>query len=155
MITRDFSVISIDVTGVSLSLSLSLYDSQKSLTHNIGSASALPIIRVWVRDGASGPGPDLVHTLCCTKNSDATFSCSCSSSFPTLSSSPVASSCKNLSFFSDGSWIFRLANGCFFFFFQKKSCATGGQTLRKPGSRSTCTAHRMCSHCCPQRNQHC
>ena len=31
-----------DVTGVSLSLSLSL--SQKSLTHNIGSASALPII---------------------------------------------------------------------------------------------------------------
>ena len=40
MITRDFSVISNDVTGVSLSLSLS----QKSLTHNIGSASALPII---------------------------------------------------------------------------------------------------------------
>ena len=32
-----------DVTGVSLSLSLSL--SQKSLTHNIGSASALPIIQ--------------------------------------------------------------------------------------------------------------
>ena len=46
MITRDFSVISIDVTSVSLSLSLSLslYFSQKSLTHNIGSASALPII---------------------------------------------------------------------------------------------------------------
>ena len=44
MITRDFSVISIDVRGVSLSLSLSL--SQKSLTHNIGSASALPIIFV-------------------------------------------------------------------------------------------------------------
>ena len=54
MITRDFSVISIDVTGVSLSLSLSLslyyyyyyyyYYSQKSLTHNIESASALPII---------------------------------------------------------------------------------------------------------------
>ena len=43
IITRDFSVISNDVTGVSLSLSLSL--SQKSLTHNIGSASALPIIR--------------------------------------------------------------------------------------------------------------
>ena len=40
MITRDFSVISNDVTGVSLSLSLS----QKSLTHNIRSASALPII---------------------------------------------------------------------------------------------------------------
>ena len=44
MITRDFSVISNDVTGVSLSLSLSLSLSQKSLTHNIGSASALPII---------------------------------------------------------------------------------------------------------------
>ena len=48
MITRDFSVISIDVTGVSLSslslsLSLSLYYSQKSLTHNIGNASAFPI----------------------------------------------------------------------------------------------------------------
>ena len=41
MITRDFSVISNDVTGVSLSLCYS----QKSLTHNIGSASALPIIR--------------------------------------------------------------------------------------------------------------
>ena len=47
-----------DVTGVSLSLSLSL--SQKSLTHNIGSASALPIIcerggREWVSEqkGAS------------------------------------------------------------------------------------------------------
>ena len=42
MITRDFSVISNDVTGVSLSLSL--YYSQKSLTHNIGNASAFPII---------------------------------------------------------------------------------------------------------------
>ena len=47
MITRDFSVISNDVKGVSLSLSLSLSLplSQKSLTHNIGSASALPITR--------------------------------------------------------------------------------------------------------------
>ena len=35
-----------DVTGVSLSLSLSL--SQKSLTHNIGSASALPIIHCFL-----------------------------------------------------------------------------------------------------------
>ena len=35
-----------DVTGVSLSL----YYSQKSLTHNIGSASALPIILLWVSD---------------------------------------------------------------------------------------------------------
>ena len=66
----------------------------------------------------------------------------------TLSSSPVPCSCKNLSF-SDSSWIFRLANGCsFFFFFQKKSCATGGQTLRRPDSRSICTASRTVgSHC--------
>ena len=41
MITRDFSVISMTSQA---SLSLSLYYSQKSLTHNIGSASALPII---------------------------------------------------------------------------------------------------------------
>ena len=68
----------------------------------------------------------------------------------TLSSSPVACSCKNLSF-SDGSWIVRLANGCSFLFFQKKSCATGGQTLRRPDSRSTCTAHRMRSHCRTQK----
>ena len=50
MISRDFCVTSIDVTGVSLSLSISLslclyyYYSQKSLTHNIGSASALSIL---------------------------------------------------------------------------------------------------------------
>ena len=44
MITRDHQRDINDVTGVSLSLSLSL--SQKSLTHNIGSASALPIIYV-------------------------------------------------------------------------------------------------------------
>ena len=36
-----------DVTGVSLSLSL--YYSQKSLTHNIGSASALPIIKPMIK----------------------------------------------------------------------------------------------------------
>ena len=43
-----------DVTGVSLSLSLSLYLSQKSLTDNIGSASALPIIcSQKVRDTAT------------------------------------------------------------------------------------------------------
>ena len=41
MITRDTSVISM-TSQASLSLSLCL--SQKSLTHNIGSASALPII---------------------------------------------------------------------------------------------------------------
>ena len=41
MITRDLSVISMTSQA---SLSLSLYYSQKSLTHNIGSASALPII---------------------------------------------------------------------------------------------------------------
>ena len=44
MITRDFSVISM-TSQASLSLSLSLSLSQKSLTHNIGSASALPIIK--------------------------------------------------------------------------------------------------------------
>ena len=43
MITRDFSVISMTSQA---SLSLSLYLSQKSLTHNIGSASALPIINL-------------------------------------------------------------------------------------------------------------
>ena len=57
-------------------------------------------------------------------------------------------------FKADGSWIFRLANG-FFFFFSKESLATGTQNLRKPDSRSICTAHRMRSHCCPGRNQHC
>ena len=41
MITRDFSVISM---WRHRRLSLSLYVSQKSLTHNIGSASALPIM---------------------------------------------------------------------------------------------------------------
>ena len=47
MITRDFSVISMtSQASLSLSLSLSLSPlSQKSLTHNIGSASALPIMR--------------------------------------------------------------------------------------------------------------
>ena len=43
MITRDFSVISM-TSQASLSLSLPLRVSQKSLTHNTGSASALPII---------------------------------------------------------------------------------------------------------------
>ena len=58
MITRDFSVISNDVTGVSLSLSLSLL-SQKSLTHNIGSASALPIINCSFRFSAWNPNTKL------------------------------------------------------------------------------------------------
>ena len=60
MITRDFSVISIDVTGVSLSLSLSLSLSQKSLTHNIGSASALPIITLETRPAGGVNRPDSV-----------------------------------------------------------------------------------------------
>ena len=42
-----------DVTGVSLSLSLYYY-SQKSLTHNIGSASALPIIHSMFFSSRSG-----------------------------------------------------------------------------------------------------
>ena len=37
------------------------------------------------------------------------------------------------------------------FFFSKESYATGTQTLRKPDSRSTCTAHRLRSHCCPKK----
>ena len=48
-----------DVTGISLSLSLSLslyYYSQKSLTHNIGSASALPIIRKQTKTSRVVPG---------------------------------------------------------------------------------------------------
>ena len=106
-----------------------------------------PIVdcRVWVRDGASGPGPGLVHTALLYWKQSLKLA-----HLVTLSSSPVpcSNSCKNLSF-SDGSWIFRLANG--FFFFRKKSCATGHghgrQTLRRPDSRSTCTAHRRRSHC--------
>ena len=42
MITRDFSV-----TSMTSQASLSLYLSQKSLTHNIWSASALPIIKSY------------------------------------------------------------------------------------------------------------
>ena len=42
-------------------------------------------------------------------------------SFDTLSSSPVESSCRNISL-SGGSWVFRLIN----VYFCKKSCATGG-----------------------------
>ena len=50
MVTRDFSVISMTSQA---SLFLSLYYSQKSLTHNIRSASALPIIRTErERDGS-------------------------------------------------------------------------------------------------------
>ena len=108
------------------------------------------IFRVWVRDGASGPGPGLVYTLCYAENSDARLS------FVTLSSSPVACIlfCKNLSLqgwgfldFSIGQW--------FFFFLSKESYATGAQTLRKPDSRSTCTSHHMRPHCWSRRNQHC
>ena len=65
----------------------------------------------------------------------------------TLSSSPVPCSCKNLSFF-DGSWIFRLADGCSFFFFSKeKLCNWRANPSGRPDSRSTCTAHRRRSHC--------
>ena len=48
MITRDFSVISMtSQASLSLSLYYYYYYSQKSLTHNIGSASALPIISIF------------------------------------------------------------------------------------------------------------
>ena len=52
MITRDLSVISMTSQA---SLSLSLYYSQKSLTHNIGSASALPIIKGSLHKFAAAP----------------------------------------------------------------------------------------------------
>ena len=45
MITRDFSVISMTSQA---SLSLSLSATQKSLMHNIGSASALPIMQLFL-----------------------------------------------------------------------------------------------------------
>ena len=68
MITCDFSVISIDVTGVSLSLYYYYhyyyyyyYYSQKSLTHNIGSASALPIIYSNQCTDLAGPCSETVR----------------------------------------------------------------------------------------------
>ena len=70
MITRDFSVISM-TSQASLSLSLSL--SQKSLTHNIGSASALPII-YKTQQHSCNPSNN--------KRNARYFSSSSSSSFP-------------------------------------------------------------------------
>ena len=60
-----------------------------------------------------------------------------------LSSSPVACSCKNLSF-SDGSWIFRLANGCSFFSERKVVKLAGkrfdpeGLTVDRLAQRTVC-----------------
>ena len=60
----------------------------------------------------------------------------------TLSSSPVTSSCKNLSF-SEGSWIFRLANGCSFFFFEREVVQLAGKpfaglTVDRLAQRTVC-----------------
>ena len=63
MITRDFSVISM-TSQASLSLSLSL--SQKSLTHNIGSASALPIITAISPARSKVVSYDVLHHTNCT-----------------------------------------------------------------------------------------
>ena len=110
------------------------------------------IIRVWVRDAASGPGPRLVHT---------TLFCSKQWSPLILSPSTVLLS---MSLVPARIFLFLTVLGFFdwsmvvpfsFFFFQKKSCATGGQTLRRPDSPSTCTAHRMRFHCRTQKKQHC
>ena len=76
----------------------------------------------------------------------------------TLSSFPVPCSRKNLSF-SDGSWIFRLANayGCsiFFFFFERKVVQLAGKpfeglTVDRLTERAVCALTVE-----PRRNQHC
>ena len=76
-----------------------------------------------------------------------------------LSTSPVLLShlpARIFLFEADGSWIFRLANVFFFFFFRKKVVQLAGKSFEGlSDSRSTCTEHRMRSHCCPRRNQHC
>ena len=110
--------------------------------------------RVWVKDGASGPavqGPASFDTLCYAENSDGRLS------FVTLSSSPIACICSARIFLfkADGSWIFRLANGCFFLFCflsKRKLCNWRANPSKAP---LTCTAHRMRPHCWPRRNQHC
>ena len=74
----------------------------------------------------------------------------------TLFSSPVPCSCKNLSF-SEGSWIFRLANGCsfLFFFFERKVVQLAGKpfeglTVDRLAQRTVCALTDE-----PRRNQHC
>ena len=70
----------------------------------------------------------------------------------TLSSS---CSCKTLSF-SDGSWIFRLADGCSFFFFFKRNVVQlagkpfEGLTVDRLAQRTVCALTVE-----PRRNQHC
>ena len=72
----------------------------------------------------------------------------------TLSSSPVPCSCENLSF-SEGYWIFRLANGCSFFFFESKVVQLAGKpfeglTVDRLAQRTVCALTDE-----PRRNQHC
>ena len=104
-----------------------------------------------LRDGSSGPGPGLVHTLCYAENSEAC------SSFVNLSRVLLSHVPARIFLFkADGSWIFRLANGWFFFVFSKKVVQLAGKPFEGlSDSRSTCTAHLMRSPCCPRRNQHC
>ena len=90
--------------------------------------------------GHQDQGPAWFIQLCYAENSEARSSCH-----------PLQFSCpfflqesfffRRFLDFSIGQWLF------LFFFFRKKSCATGGQTLRRPDSRSICTAHRRRSHC--------
>ena len=73
----------------------------------------------------------------------------------TLSSSPVPCSCKNLSF-SEGSWIFRLANGCSSFFLEREVVQLAGKpcadlTVDRLAQRTV----YMRSHWRTSRNQHC
>ena len=72
----------------------------------------------------------------------------------TLSSSSVACSCNNLSF-SDGSWIFRLANGCAFIFFERKVVQLEGKLFE--GLTVDRLAQRTVGAFTvePIRNQHC
>ena len=80
MITRDFSVKSMTSQA---SLSLSLYLSQKSLTHNIGSASALPIITLQ-RSFSLKPCPTAAILLGATR-----IGCGCHTRAP----KPISVSC--------------------------------------------------------------
>ena len=84
-------------------------------------------------------GQALFTQLCFAENSEARSSCH-----------PLQLSCP---LFLQESFSFQTVVGFFDWqmvvpsFLFSKSCATGGQTLRRPDNRSTCTAHRMRSHC--------
>ena len=101
------------------------------------------IIRVWVRDVASGPGSGLVHTTLLCRNSEAHSSCH-----------PLQFSSRLFlleSFFFWWFLDFSSGQSFFFFFFLKEKLCNSRATLQRPVSRSTCTAHRMRSHCITQK----